>query len=213
MLDLEVTRMNIQKFALGFIIFFLFAACLIQTSMLGCSKTDTGGGEVAVESETDGPTFFSRLGSGEPEEMYNWTPVSENVMDQVGDMFEGTGIGIERLERGQSGTRAIRCILEFRSGVSSDKQLYDGIKILHDTYPGQNRYYVGLSGRDGEILESDWDTMVRFVEEKGYTFDTSAGEAENLWHASQPEYDPDEETGENPVESEGEVIMPTIQSG
>jgi len=196
--------MNGQKLAIGLIIIFLFAACLLQTTMIGCSKSTSTDEAVSEEVTDDGPTFFSRLGDGSEQAAVEWSPVSENVMNQVAEMFENGPVVIASIDRGQPGSRAVRCLLEPGDGLSVQKQLYDAMYVLHQTYPEMNLYSVGLSEGSDETMETDWDTLDRFVAEGGYSFNTSAGEADNLWDRAQPGFVP-EEPAEAEVTHDGPV--------
>ncbi len=168
----EVRPMNGQRVALALIIFCLFAAVLLQTTMTSCSSTDANGnGPSAISDSEDGSFFHSLSEVDEDQGEYNWEPVSDYVLEQMIDMFENTGIVIDRVERSEIGSRAISCTVESRANVPEKRQLMDVLWILHETYPEQRAYFADLDGVRNASVETDWDVLVLFAEE-GYSFDT-----------------------------------------
>jgi hypothetical protein len=81
--------------------------------------------------------------------------------------------------------------------MSREKELLDGLRMLYETFPGQNTYMVKIT-REGEPeMEADLAALTKVVE-AGYSLDTSAGEAIDFWSMlNEPRSDADEKSGSN----------------
>jgi hypothetical protein len=169
---MEVRPMNGQRVALAVIIFFLFAAVLLQTTMTSCSSNDVDDNEPSEISDSDDGTFFHSLSeNGNDMGNHDWEPVSDYVLEQMLDIFENTGIEITSVECSEIGSNAVRCTVESRANVPEKRQLMDALWILHETYPEQRAYFAELARPRNTSVETDWDVLVLCAEE-GYSFDT-----------------------------------------
>jgi len=171
--------MNGQRLAIGLIILFLCAMCLIQTSMTGCSSADKSAGAAASDSADADSPFFHRTGD-EDKLPDQWEPVSEKVLDQIKDMYTDSGVEIQALERSHSGAPGIRCSVVRKDAVPVRKQLLDGMYLLYLTFPGQKVYMVDLGEDTQDRLETRWEALAAFAE-AGYSFETGPGETGSFW--------------------------------
>ncbi len=171
--------MNGQRLAIGLIILFLCAMCLIQTSMTGCSSADKSAGAAASDSaDADSPFFHGTSDSEESPDQ--WEAVSEKVLDQIKDMYADSGVEIRALERSHYGAPGIRCSLVRKEAVPTRKQLLDGMYLLYLTFPRQKVYMVDLGEDTQDRLETRWEALAAFAE-AGYSFETGPGETESFW--------------------------------
>ncbi len=167
--------MNGHRITIAAIIALLCVACLVQTSMTGCTSKGGSGDETADEATAEGTPFF-RSSGGDGSAPVNWIPVSDYVLEQIDGMYEGQGLEIEELEKSKGASSAIRVQLAPRPGISESKQLLDGLYLLHNTFPEQDHYIVEISGEGHAGLETDWETLTALIEE-GYNFESDSTEA------------------------------------
>ena len=187
--------MNAYKITLSLIIFSLVVICGLQSTSIGCSrdKNNTGDDPDGLAAETSTP-FFSQSGDNGVVPI-NWAPVSENVMIQITDMFAGENISINSIDRSNTASSAVRCILDPWENNSRTRDLLNSFYILYNTFPDQNSYYAEV---DEEIVITDWDILTELVE-AGFSFDCPEESLMEYWRIISGESEQDGDYTERPV--------------
>ena len=186
--------MNARKISLVLMILTLLAMSFGLASM-GCKGGKGTDEKAADESDSKDITFFERGGdSGEPG---GWRAISENVVGQIETTYEEYGMKVESLDRSETGSTAVRAVLSRRDGLSSEKELLDGLRMLYDTFPNQSTYVVKISREGDPEVEANVAALTKVVE-AGYSLDTPAGEEMNFWGMlSEPADETEETSGSN----------------
>lgn len=186
--------MKAHKITLSLIIFSLVVVCGLQSTSIGCSKDKNNKGDDpdGLTDETSTP-FFNQNGDKGVTPI-NWSPVSENVMIQITDMFAGENISINSIDRSDSASSAVRCSLERWEGNSRTRDLLNGFYVLYNTFPEQDSYHAEV---DDEIVISDWDTLTEFVE-AGFSFDCPEEGLMEYWRIISGESEQDGDSTDMP---------------
>jgi hypothetical protein len=109
-----------------------------------------------------------------------WKGVSANVVKQIENSYKKYNIDVVTLEKSNSDSGGIRMVVGPRDGLSIQKELLDGLRMLFETYPKLDKYVVKLGSEDGPSVESTWPELVA-MDLAGYTMDTPSSETAKFW--------------------------------
>jgi len=170
--------MNAHRITLGIIFFLLLAACLMQTSLTGCSKNGDKNDDTSAEQTADEAAFFGRPDTVDSPAPAKWQPVSNNVMNQILTMYEGSALNITALESDTGNKNSMKCTLGYRADLSGEKQIMDGFSVFYATFPRMEHYRVELS--NGQSWDAPWSTL-EALNEAGHVIEMSDHDALMVW--------------------------------
>jgi len=199
--DTRRKPVNSRGLAIGAILIFLSAMCLIQTSLTGCSSSqEASPDENQTATEEDVP--FYEVDGEEPVMPTSWEEVSDAVFEQISETYAGDGMVFRSIEKSLDTSHAVRITFRSNQNIPPVKQHLDGFLILHNCFPEQDLYVVSI---DGEIADIDWDTSEALYT-SGYAFDVPPIEAEKYWNriilGLEPENTPGSSSGSVTTESD-----------
>ena len=174
----EERHMNAQRITISIIFFLLLAACLMQTSLTGCSKNEDKNADTSDANAAADAAFLSRPDTIDSPAATNWQPVGDNILTQVLTMYRGSGLNITALESDTGDKNSMKCTLEYRGDISGEKQILDGFAVFYATFPRMDHYRVELS--NGQAWDADYGTL-EALNEAGYVVEMSDHDALMVW--------------------------------
>jgi hypothetical protein len=188
--------MKIRQLTLTFTIFLLCVCSVTQTSMVSCNKNGSKDKDADAASMDTAGGFLEKSDNAGTSD--GWKDVSANVVKQIESSYKKYNIDVVTLEKSNSDIGEVRMVVGPREGMSIQKELLDGLRMLFETYPKLDKYIVNLSREGDPSVEGTWPELVA-MDLAGYTMDTPMSETAKYWAPFEKAQASEEAPGDNGV--------------